>query len=362
MQNTLTASWIDKVVEYAAQSEALGTLHPEILELAYQENWFKLFVPKAYGGPGKKLPEILRLEEELAGTDGSLGWTVTLCAGAAWFAGFLDQELAKEIFAERAVCFAGSGAVGGTATETEDGYLINGHWKYASGALHATIFTANCSLKKMDGTDVLDDEGNPGIMSFILKKEEVNILPGWSYFGLVATGSHAFEVKDLLVPKNRTFKINSDIKVADQGFDYPFLQLAETTLAVNSLGMGRHFIRLVEDSFFARSGLQRYSEEQVTFFTSELNSCKAEVELLRDQFYTTFDQSWDQLIQNGSIEEDQLRMVSCISRKLAHTCRRAADSLFPYCGLEAAKKESEINRVWRDIHTASQHALLTFEN
>ncbi|MCX2584892.1 MULTISPECIES: acyl-CoA dehydrogenase family protein [unclassified Pedobacter] len=362
MQNTLTSTWQNKVREFAAQSEALGELHPEILDLAYKENWFKLFVPQIYGGAGKKLPEILHLEEELAEADGSLGWTVTLCAGAAWFAGFLDQELAKEIFSEREVCFAGSGAVGGTAVQMESGYLINGHWKYASGALHATVFTANCTIKKVDGTDLLDEDGNPEVISFILKKNEVEILSGWSYFGLIATGSHAFEVKDLLVPVNRTFKINSDIKVADQGFDYPFLQLAETTLAVNSLGMGRHFIRLVEDSFFARSGLSRYNDEQVAFFTSELNGCKTEVESLRNQFYTTFDQSWDQLIQNGSIQEDQLQMVSRISRKLAHACRRAADTLFPYGGLEAAKKESEINRVWRDIHTASQHALLTFEN
>ncbi|MFW0715893.1 acyl-CoA dehydrogenase family protein [Pedobacter sp. N23S346] len=362
MQDTLTQTWQETVRKFAAQSEAMGELHPEILELAYQENWFKLFVPEIYGGAGKKLPEILRLEEELAETDGSLGWTVTLCAGAGWFAGFLNPALAQEIFADKKVCFAGSGAVGGIAIETENGYLINGHWKYASGALHATIFTANCILKKADGTDILDEEGNPEISSFILNRNEVEILSGWSYFGLMATGSHAFEVKDLVVPKNRTFKINNNIEVAGEGFDYPFLQLAETTLAVNSLGMGQHFIRLVENSFLSRTGLRRYNENQIAFFNAELNKCKTEVETLRIQFYQAFDESWDQLIHAGAIEDQQLESVSKASRKLAHVCRRTADTLFPYCGLEAAKKESEINRVWRDIHTASQHALLTFES
>ena len=66
-------------------------------------------------------------------------------------------------------------------------------------------------------------------------------------------------------------------------------------------------------------------------------------------------------MDNGEINEDTLMEVSSISRKLAHACWKSAATLFPYCGLEAAKKESEINRVWRDIHTASQHALLTFE-
>ncbi|MGN7988354.1 acyl-CoA dehydrogenase family protein [Pedobacter sp. 22226] len=361
MQDTLTTTWQEKVKTYAALSEEMGKLHPEILELAYQENWFKLFVPGVYGGPGKKLPEILRLEEELAEADGSLGWTVTLCAGAGWFAGFLNPELATEIFADREVCFAGSGAIGGVAVKTKTGYLLKGKWNYASGALHATIFTANCTLKDENGEDILDENGTPEIRSFILTKEEVNILPGWSYFGLIATGSHAFEVKNLNVPENRTFQINQHIEVADAGFDYPFLQLAETTLTVNSLGMTNHFIKLVEDAFYVRTGLKRYTDEQVLFFTNELSSCKEEIQNLRAKFYSIFDASWNQLINNNKIEENTLTEVSSISRKLAHACWRTAARLFPYCGLEAAKKESEINRVWRDLHTASQHALLTFE-
>lgn len=361
MENLLAASWQEEIRKFAPLAEKIGELQPEILEIAYQEDWFKLFVPQIYGGPGKKLPEILRIEEELASLDGSLAWTVTLCSGAAWFAGFLDQALAEEIFADREVCFAGSGAVGGTAVKTLNGYLINGDWKYASGALHATVFTANCAMKNQDGTDMLDENGMPMINSFILKKDEVTIVPGWSYFGLIATGSHAFEVKNVEVPFNRSFKINSEIKVADEGFDYPFLQLAETTLTVNSSGMALHFIALVEEYFYGRSGVKRFSEEQIAFFNAELTRCKRELGELRVAFYEAFDQTWNELTNDGHIKETSLKEVSRLSRELAHKARIVVDTLYPYCGLEAAKKESELNRVWRDIHTASQHSLLTFK-
>jgi alkylation response protein AidB-like acyl-CoA dehydrogenase len=349
------------IKEYAAISEETGELHQELLKLAYKNNWFKLFVPALYGGPGFLLPEILRLEEALSAEDGSLGWTVTLCSGAGWFAGFLDPALATEVFADKKVCFAGSGAVSGTAVVVDNGYLINGSWNYASGAMHATIFTANCVLKDANGLDILDEKGEQQVKSFILKSNEVEIISGWSYFGLVATGSHAFKVKDLKVPLNRTFEINKEIKVDTPGFDYPFLQLAETTLAVNSLGMAQHFIRLAKDAFDRRSGQKRYTPAQVAFFETEWIRCNQELKTVREQFYNTFDLSWQQLIKHGKIDVEQLLAVSKISRKLAHCSRKVADDLFPYCGLEAAKKETAINRVWRDLHTASQHSLLTFE-
>lgn len=355
-----TATWQETILALAAQSEAMGELHPDILEIAYEQEWFKLYVPQAYGGPGKKLPEILRIEEDLAYVDGSTAWTVTLCSGAAWFAGFLDPALAAEIFADRKVCFAGSGAIGGTAQKTTSGYRISGHWKYASGALHATIFTANCLLQDEQGKDLFDEEGSPIIKSFILKRDEVEILSGWSYFGLVATGSHAFEVHNVEVPANRSFKINAEIKVADEGFHYPFLQLAETTLAVNSLGMARKFVDLVGDSFFNRSGFKRYTPEQVTYFEQELAKGEHTLTTIRDHFYEAFDLSWHQLITNGKIAEDLLKEVSRLSRAVAHQSRIVVDTLYPYAGLEAAKRETALNRVWRDLHTASQHALLTF--
>ena len=360
----ISKSLQEKIVQLSPQSETLGQLHPDLLEIIYQQQWFKLFVPEIYGGPGKKLPEILRLEEALAYCDGSLAWTVTLCSGAAWFAGFLDPSLAREVFADRTVCFAGSGAVGGTAkkSSTGSGYIINGHWKYASGALHATVFTANCILQDELGNNILSEKGEPSVKSFILKKDEVNILPGWSYFGLVATGSHAFDVNMVEVPLNRSFEINQSIHDdLGEGFNYPFMQLAETTLAVNSSGMARRFVDLVKDCFFNRSGFKRYTPEQVAFFENEWTSCSHTLNAVREEFYQVFDLSWQQLITTQKISEGTLVEVSRLSRELAHQSRIVVDTLYPYAGLEAAKKETELNRVWRDLHTASQHALLTFK-
>lgn len=360
MKNILTPEHRELIRSLAAESEKSGQLHPLLLDMAYQNNWFKLFVPKIYGGPGMKLPDILRLEEELAYLDGSLAWTITLCSGASWFTGFIDSLLVKDILTDEKACFAGSGAVGGTARKNTSGYVVNGKWQYASGALHATVFTANCVLQDDNGNVLQDEGGNDIIKSFVFKKSEVQVLPGWSYIGMIATGSHAFEVKELEVSENRSFVINSNIQITDEGFDYPFLQLAETTLAVNSLGMARHFIDLVEQHFFTRAAAKRYEPYQVSFFENELKEGKNELRTSQDQFYKIFDDSWQRLRAYEIIDESILFKVSKSSRELAHKARSIVDRLYPYAGLEAAKKETEMNRVWRDLHTASQHALLTF--
>lgn len=361
MESILTKEHRELVRSLAAESEKSGQLHPLLLNMAYQHNWFKLFVPEVYGGPGMKLPDILKLEEELAYLDGSLAWTITLCSGASWFTGFIEPSLVKDILADEQVCFAGSGSIGGTARKTAKGYIVNGKWQYASGALHATVFTANCVLQDDKGNTLQDGEGNALSKSFVFKKSEVQVLAGWSYMGMVATGSHAFEVNELEVPENRSFVINAHIQITDEGFDYPFLQLAETTLAVNSLGMARHFTDLVEQHFFTRAAAKRYEAQQINIFAIELKKIKDELKTIRNEFYQVFEDSWQQLRINRAIDENTLLRVSKLSRALAHQARTGVDRLYPYAGLEAAKKETEMNRVWRDLHTASQHALLTFD-
>ncbi|MCC8424463.1 acyl-CoA dehydrogenase [Mucilaginibacter sp. UR6-11] len=367
MENTIphpsafiTADDKDIIRNTAAQAEELGMLHPDQLVVIYRQRWFKLLVPDVYTGRQITLPELVRLQEAISWTDGSAGWVVTLCSGAGWFGGFIDPEVAKRVFDSNAVCLAGSGAVGGTAQITENGYLINGSWKYASGAHHATHITANCAIKK-DGVPVLDDDGGQLILPFIFDKKDVTILPAWKYIGMVATGSDAFEVRDLTVPNNRQFKIDpSAVKVDGALYHYPFLQLAEATLAVNISGIAIHFMDLCADVFGDRMSHPRLTAPQKRYLIDTLAMANKEMTGLRKLFFEAVDASWDAIAAERLVPDELLHKVSVTSRRLAITARELVDKLYPLCGLVAASTETEINRAWRDLHTASQHALLTF--
>lgn len=344
----------------AQKAEELAYLPQEWLKIIYKEKWFKLFVPKRFDGLGLQFPEILKIEEALAKKDGSLAWTVTLCAGAAWFVGFLDKDLAKQVFKNPKICFAGSGFIGGTANRIGEQYTINGAWTYASGALHATHFTANCKIFE-DGKPLLDKNGAPVVKAFLLEKNEVKILDGWCYMGMVATGSHAFKVENQLVPLNRVFDILPEkAKQPDPIFCFPFLQLAEATLVANVLGITLHFIELVDDCFQIRNEKRIYDKQHLNYYLELKQSLQQQLLDLRAQFYQIAEQAWEELQNKKEISKNSLDELSKISRLLALACRENAAKLHPFAGLEAAKKHTEINRVWRDMNTVSQHALLVF--
>lgn len=346
--------------DWASKAEKLGRLSPEMLDLIYRRKWFKLFVPQELGGLGLSLKQGLELEEQIAKQDASMGWTVTLCAGAAWFVGFLDEKLSQEIFADPEVCLAGSGFVGGKANRVGAQFEISGSWTYASGALHATHFTANCELWE-GGKPQLDENGKPFVKAFILKKEEVEILDGWSYMGMIATGSHAFKTENLLVPENRGFEILPEkIKRSESIYRFPFLQFAEATLVANILGITRHLQDLISESFWKRHEFRKFDPRQLNYFLKLEKACASKLDTGRSKFYESIELAWEELENKGKISSKTLKSVSHTSRKLSQICREINSKMHPFAGLEAAKTHTELNRVWRDFNTVSQHALLTF--
>jgi indole-3-acetate monooxygenase len=351
----LNNNLIDTLRAFAQEAESLMDLHPEQLTIIYQQQWFYMLVPKLYGGREISFPEVLQTLEALSYADGSVGWVVTLCSGAGWFGGFLDSALAHEVFNSPQSCIAGSGTPSGTANLIKSGYEITGYWNYASGALHATAFTVNCLVQKQ-GQPLYNPDGTPLVQAFLLKMEEVIFHKTWKAMGMKATGSHSLEVKPITVPQNRLFSITAEeAKITNPLYQYPFLQLAQTTLAVNIAGMAVRFIdlftRLQEQKLKSNTG-------KADPLLEVINTTNAQLQASRKSFYDTVFLSWKVLQEEGVITGSVLEAISHSSLDLVHQCRCSINLLFPYGGLEVVNAESEINRVWRNIYTASQHVLL----
>jgi hypothetical protein len=83
---------------------------------------------------------------------------------------------------------------------------------------------------------------------------------------------------------------------------------------------------------------------------------------VRTRFYALLDACWADVAAGADVADGQAAQMQALAQEWVAASRYAVDTLYPYCGLFAARADTGINRVWRDFHTASQHALLLPQN
>ena len=355
----LSSSDAQAIALDAAASERAGTLAPAINALLHSRGWLAMLAPCAAGGAEMALPDAVRLEEAIAGADGSTGWIVTLCAGAGWFAGFLAPDFAREIIGTPGLCVAGSGAPTGYAEREGELYRLSGRWDIATGAPMATHFTFNAVLRAA-GQPLLDASGQPRLSSFIVPAARVVVQRTWNSIGMRATGSHSFSLDGLLVGARHAFQIAPEHASAPGPlYCFPFVSLAFVTLAANIAGMALHFLRLAAPLIAGRRHpLAGRLLGEIPAVMETVRQTEQHVGAARTYFYRLLDDMWDRVCSDSALDAGQADALHAASLALVTASRTAVDTLYPYCGLHAADACSDINRVWRDLHTATQHAML----
>jgi alkylation response protein AidB-like acyl-CoA dehydrogenase len=347
------------ILEYAGASDEAGALAPQLLALVHERGWLRMLAPASAGGAELALPEAVRLEEAIAAADGSLGWFVTLCAGAGWFAGFLPPQLAREIIGTPGACLGGSGAVAGFADVEGDGYRLQGHWPIATGAPVATHFTMNAVIRE-HGQPLQDSAGRQRVRAFVVPACDVRVHQSWRNIGMRASGSHAFSVDGAWVDAGHAFDIDP-ARAAAPGplYRFPFASLAFVTIAANISGMALHFLELAAELLARRahpaSATPLIEHPEVA---AALERARLALDGSRACFYRWLERVWQAHCRGEVLQEDQTHALQVVSLDMVNTGRRAVDGVFPYCGLVAVNAQSEIGRAWRDLHTATQHAML----
>jgi hypothetical protein len=317
--------FIEQVRKTAREAELRGELPKQVWGQVLTSNYLNLYLPADLNGMGLEFPEAVELLEELAWIDGSLGWTVTLCSGAHWMLGFLDKTQRADLLIPDQLCITGSGFAGGEAVPLDGGYWLSGAWPHASGAIFANYFTANFRL-------------NGKLCAMLLHAAEVQLEANWSTMGMKATASHGFRVRPQWIPARRSFIIDPSFAThPDPVFQFPFELLAAYTLVFSITGMVKRFLELAEHRQFVSA------ESFDRLRTALLQDCK---------------QQWMQVKQNRQPDLLAIDATSKKARSLTEAGILLVQEVYSYQSLSAAKETTELNRVWRNLQTASLHPLL----
>lgn len=316
----------------------------EVMQWLDKQNLWNLWVPKSHGGLELSLSEGLMRLFSLAKTDGSLGWTVTLGSGANFFFGNLKEDVTEAIFVKTKspVRFGGSGGVSGFADKEKGGYVITGKWKYATGAPYLTYFTLNAEVR-VAGKKLRDEKGNPVVRSFLIARDEVEIIHDWNAMGLKATATHSFEVKGNWVPKSQSFLYDRYYH-DDPIFKVPFSSFADLTLWVNYLGMASHFLEEARKVLSQKKVLEPLStviDQSIAGFQGHAVQIEAQIKkavTLSEQEITT-------------IHQDAEASIARLSEAII--------KVYPTLGIIACSEDHILNHIFRDYFTATQHHIFS---
>ena len=218
--------------ERAAEAETGRRLPADLVAALTEAGLFRLFVPRAYGGPAVEPLAGLEAIETVARADGAAGWCVNIASTTATMSWYLEPTWAATIYGDPAVVTGGAFAPTGRARRTEGGFVLEaGRWAWGSGTQHCQWI--NCG--------VLTDERAFHLM--YVPADEVEFHDTWYSSGLRGTGSLDFEVRDRFVPTGRELQPGvTHAKVDEPLCRFPNFSLLAAGLCSVTLGIGRRAV------------------------------------------------------------------------------------------------------------------------
>jgi len=122
----------------AAEHERRGELLPEVVAALDEAGFFKMPVPRRWGGLCVSSYTMMEATAELAKGCPSTAWVVSIVTNAVWSASVLPLRIQEVMFRDGVprICSPQNGM--GKLESSEGKMILNGRWSYASASHHAS--------------------------------------------------------------------------------------------------------------------------------------------------------------------------------------------------------------------------------
>ncbi|MYE45172.1 MAG: hypothetical protein F4X25_00150 [Chloroflexi bacterium] len=345
---------------HAASDEIEETRRvPEALDAKLEAaGLYQLYLPEAYGGPQADPRSAASAIEEISMADGSTGWVCMIGSVLSRRFAWMDPDAVHAMKdMTGSLRAAGSNRALGRAQREGDGYRVNGRWNFQSGIEHSSWMFGTCVL--MDGEEPLRDEnGTPRTRAVAVPVRDGEIIDTWHVVGLKGTGSFDFEVDDLYVPAERTVSRLEPPMIESPLYRARFFGIwSHTVHAGCTLGIARGAIDELRDIASGRGSTGSRTllrdRERVQRMVGE---AEAIVRSARAYLFEAVAEAW---AASEARSPDPTREIANVRLAIAHAgheSARAVDLVFSAAGTNAAHTANRLERYFRDVHVAVQHA------
>jgi alkylation response protein AidB-like acyl-CoA dehydrogenase len=341
----------------SGEIEAARRLPRDLVDALVDTEVFRLWVPEDYGGIQSDVQTLLRAIELASYHDGATGWCVMIGATTALNAGRLPRHHAQTIYGDPRAVTGGFGRPAGEGRVTDDGGLVvTGRWQWGSGVDHCTWIGG--------GVRIVDDEGQPaalpdgGKAPFVyFRRDQVNLLDTWHAAGLGGTGSTDYIVTEAFVPEGRWVSLTGQDPEVDAPL-YRFSLLGALAVGVAAVTIGlaaRAVDELVALGGKVPDASSRSLAERATV-QADLARADAGVRSSRAFIDDAVGRCWESAVV-GEIEDEDKRLLRLAANNAVERSAAAVDLCYRAGGGTAVFHASPLQRIFRDVHVATQHAM-----
>lgn len=346
--------------ERADETERLRVVPEASIKEIEETGFFRLLQPRRFDGLEADPVDFYSAVRDIASACGSTGWVSSVVGVHPWQVALFADEAQQAVWGEdTSVRLSSSYAPTGKATVADGGFILNGKWSFSSGCDH-------CSWVLLGGL-VFNAEGQVvDFRTFMVPRENYQILDVWNMVGLAGTGSNDILVEDVFVPEALTLSMGETGQCKGPGqavntsdlYKLPFHSIFTGTITTPIIGMAR--------GAYAEHVEMQQSRVRAAYLGEKASLDPfAAVRIARAS--SEIDAAWALLVNNIREEQAHVAKGEKIPLELRLRVRRdqvlgsqraidAIDALFEASGGRALTNGTYLQRAWRDAHAGRVHA------
>ena len=357
-------SWADRarsvtplLRERAAAIEAERELTADVLHALHERELFRLTLPAHVGGYELPIPVLASVTEIIAGADASTAWCLGQAFGCAMSAAFIDEDAAREVFGPTDAVLAWGAGPQGSAVATDGGYVVNGTWRFASGAKHATWLGGHCKVYEPDGTARMNPSGGHVLRTALFRRDQASIADDWYVMGLRGTRSEGYAVEDLRVESRLTLdrETPEECRLDATLYKFPTTNVYASVFSGVALGIARTMLdELVALASTKSQRGARTSMQESAVIHTRLAELEAQLGAACAYQHETIREVWDEVDASREITMAQRARIRLATTYAINRATEVSEQVYRLAGSTAIFEDHAFERRFRDAYAVSQ--------
>ncbi|MFI7000421.1 acyl-CoA dehydrogenase family protein [Nocardia sp. NPDC050175] len=348
---------VPTLAEQAEKGERLRRVTDEAAQALRAAGMFRLGTPSCFGGYSAGVRTCMEVTAELARGDASSAWIAMVYTGGSLIAGLMDERAQEEVWgADSDAALVATLTPSGSSVAVDGAITVSGRWGFASGVDHAQWAVLAVAPAAADQPPLI----------VLVPLADLTVEDTWHVAGMAGTGSNTLVADEVLVPAHRIINMGGVLAgaYAEHAEEARFRVATSSQLALTvvapMLGMARAAleltIRTAQRKPMSLTTYPRLADSpSVQLAVADAASLIDTAHLHAYRAADDLDRAAEAGRQLTVAERARVRMDTGVA---AVRSREAVDRLVSVNGAGGFAMSNPLQRIWRDIGTASRHGVV----